>query len=55
MGWELRQVRWYRANGVLPAEENGGPNGTLVVTEDNSKTGFDSTLVAEIVKRMLRS
>ena len=39
----------YRANGVLPVEEGGGPNGTLVTTDDDPKTGFDSTRVAEIV------
>ena len=51
--WEAKQ-KWYRANGVLPAEEGGGPNGTLVVTADDPKTGFDSTRVAVIVRRVLQ-
>lgn len=49
--WEAKQ-KWYRANGVLPVEEGGGPNGTLVVTADDPETGFDSTRVAEIVMRL---
>lgn len=31
--WEAKK-RWYRTNGVLPAAENGGPEGTLVWTND---------------------
>jgi len=50
--WEAKQ-KWYQANGVLPAEGGGGPNGTLVTTADDPKTGFDSTRVAEIVTRVL--
>lgn len=50
--WQAKQ-KWYRANGILPEGEGGGPNGTLVVTADDPKTGFDSTQVAEIVRRVL--
>ncbi|MFO0822823.1 MAG: AAA family ATPase [Gemmataceae bacterium] len=49
--WEGKKA-WYRANGILPMEEGGGPNGTLVVTDDNPKTGFDSTKIAEIVSKL---
>ena len=31
--WE-RKLGWYRDNGVLPLDEGGGQNGTLVVTND---------------------
>jgi hypothetical protein len=27
-----RKLSWYRSNGVLPDEEGGGPNGTLLTT-----------------------
>lgn len=49
--WQDKQ-KWYRANGILPMEEGGGPNGTLVVTDDDPKTGFDSTKIAEIVGKL---
>lgn len=42
--WQAKQ-QWYRENGVLPEEEGGGPQGTLVVTEDDEKGGFDSAAV----------
>jgi hypothetical protein len=51
--WEAKR-NWYRANGVLPEAEGGGPNGILVVTTDDPKVGFDSTRVAAIVRGVLR-
>ncbi|TVQ18431.1 MAG: RNA helicase [Bacteroidetes bacterium] len=31
--WE-EKYQWYRENDILPAEEGGGKNGTLIITED---------------------
>lgn len=31
--WELKK-QWYAENGILPHEEGGGPNGTLMWTDD---------------------
>ena len=45
-----KKLAWYRANGVLPAEEGGGPQGVLVTTTESSKTGFDSAAVEKIIR-----
>lgn len=49
--WVLKQL-WYRENGVLSLEEGGGPNGTLVTTDDDPKTGFDSQQIASILNKL---
>jgi len=49
--WELKQ-QWYRDNGVLPHSEGGGPNGTLVVTSDDSRTGFDTLQIGTIIDQL---
>ena len=33
--WEAK-LAWYRSNGILPAEEGGGPRGTLLTTTESS-------------------
>lgn len=47
--WE-KKLAWYRANGVLPHEEGGGPSGTLVVTRDDPQGGFDSQSITQLLK-----
>lgn len=42
--WD-RKVEWYRANGVLPYEKGGGPNGALVVTRDDEAGGISSAAI----------
>ncbi len=49
--WELKQ-KWYRDNGVLPDSEGGGLNGTLVVTSDDSHTGFDTLQIGTIIDQL---
>ena len=44
--WEAKQ-QWYRENGVLPIEEGGGPHGSLIVTEDDDKGGFDAYAIKQ--------
>jgi hypothetical protein len=31
--WELKKA-WYAGNGILPHDQGGGPNGTLMWTDD---------------------
>ncbi|MBR9920305.1 MAG: AAA family ATPase [Bacteroidetes bacterium] len=31
--WE-EKLAWYKENGILPHEEGGGPNGTLIISQD---------------------
>lgn len=46
--WQ-RKLAWYRAQGVLPHDEGGGPSGTLVTTEDDEHGGIDSARLAALV------
>lgn len=47
--WETK-LRWYRQNGILPFEQGGGSNGTLIVTKDDAAGGISSAKIAETVK-----
>lgn len=38
--WE-RKLVWYREQGIVPREEGGGPNGTLLITRDDERGGID--------------
>lgn len=52
--WAEKQ-EWYRENGILPAEEGGGPNGTLIITEETLASGFSSQKVDEMISTVLKS
>lgn len=49
--WD-KKLSWYRANGVLPEEEGGGPNGMLVTSIGSGTTGFDLPAVKAAVTRL---
>lgn len=49
--WERKQA-WYRNNGILPLAEGSGPNGTLIVTQDNENGGISSQEIQELIKRI---
>lgn len=49
--WE-RKKQWYYENGILPLEDGGGPNGTLIVTADSSDKGISIPEIEEIIKKM---
>lgn len=49
--WE-RKLLWYREHGILPEEEGGGQNGSLIVTRDDERGGIDSAAIAEIIARL---
>lgn len=49
--WEAKE-RWYRANGVLPVGEGGGPNGTLIVTKDEHGS-ISSAAIEALVDELL--
>ncbi len=48
----LEKVEWFKAKGVLPMAEGGGPRGTLVTTEDSADGGIDSAAVALLVEEL---
>jgi hypothetical protein len=50
--WE-RKVKWYRDNGILPWQEGGGSNGTLIITKDSEAGGISSKEIEDIVRRVL--
>lgn len=41
--WE-EKYQWYLANGILPVEQGGGENGTLIITKDEPRTVEDGTI-----------
>ena len=41
--WELKKA-WYAENGILPSEDGGGPNGTLLWTDDRRGADAQSWL-----------
>jgi ATP-dependent exoDNAse (exonuclease V) alpha subunit len=47
--WQNKQ-KWYRANQIIPIEEGGGPNGSLIVTRDQVDGGIDSKSISRMIK-----
>lgn len=50
--WEAK-LAWYRAQGVLPHNEGGGPNGTLIITQDDAQGGIQSNEIERLVGNLL--
>lgn len=46
--WE-EKLAWYKANKILPREEGGGPNGTLIVTRDEANGSIDSSKIVKLI------
>ena len=46
--WESK-LEWYRGHGVAPSEEGGGPNGTLVTTQDGADGSISSAEIESLV------
>ena len=49
--WEEKK-RWYYQHGILPLEENGGPNGTLIVTIETPNQGISLPDIEKIIKQI---
>jgi len=54
--WEEKK-KWYIENGILPIEDGGGPNGSLIITEDKMQDGslrgaISIKEVDEIIKKI---
>lgn len=49
--WE-RKRQWYADSGVLPLMAGGGPNGTLITTQDDERGGIDSAAIDELVRQL---
>ncbi|MGH7848108.1 MAG: AAA family ATPase [Candidatus Binatia bacterium] len=50
--WE-EKLAWYRAHGILPREEGGGDNGTLIVTRDEANGSIDSAKITKLIADVL--
>lgn len=50
--WE-KKLSWYREQGVLPFEEGGGPNGTLVTSKDDERGGIQADEIRDLLIRVL--
>lgn len=50
--WQ-QKLAWYQAQGILPLEEGGGPNGTLMITQDDHHGGIDSAAIAALIARIV--
>ena len=50
--WEAK-LEWYRAHGIVPIEEGGGENGTLVITRDEVDGSIDSSKITAYVADMV--
>ena len=49
--WDAKRL-WYLENGVKSFDDGGGHMGTLVVTSDDSRTGFDTVEIGQIIDRL---
>jgi len=47
--WEAK-LAWYALQGIVPAEQGGGPHGTLIVTADDANGGIDSGAIGDVVR-----
>src|SRR5262249_51832910 len=47
--WKEKQ-NWYRKHQILPIEEGGGANGSLIVTFDRPDGGIDARAIEEMVQ-----
>lgn len=49
--WE-KKLAWYKENGILPLEEGGGPNGTLIITRDEANGSIDSARIEKLLDEL---
>jgi hypothetical protein len=47
--WDQKLI-WYRKHGILPYDEGGGENGTLIVTRDNVQGGISSQDIEAVIR-----
>ena len=50
--WENKK-QWYIDNDIIPYEEGGGDEGTLIVTYDDPKGGISSKNIDDIIKNVI--
>lgn len=50
--WQ-RKLNWYRTYGIIPWDEGGGPEGTLITTEDDEKGGIKEDKIERKIREIL--
>jgi hypothetical protein len=50
--WE-EKLGWYRSHGILPRNEGGGENGTLIITRDEANGSIDSAKITQLIGETL--
>ena len=50
--WD-RKAEIYAQSGILPPEDGGGAEGTLIVTRDDERGGIDAEAIANLIRREL--
>jgi hypothetical protein len=50
--WQ-RKLAWYKSHGILPHDEGGGPNGTLIVTQDGDDGSISSAEIEALLDKLL--
>jgi ATP-dependent exoDNAse (exonuclease V) alpha subunit len=43
------KLAWYRSHKILPQEEGGGENGTLIITRDEANGSIDSAKITQLI------
>ena len=50
--WE-EKLLWYKSHKILPREEGGGENGTLIITRDEANGSIDSAKITKLIADVL--
>jgi ATP-dependent exoDNAse (exonuclease V) alpha subunit len=50
--WE-RKLKWYRDQRILPYDEGGGENGTLITTRDDERGGIQSNEIEKLIDEIM--
>lgn len=51
--WDAK-LAWHRNEGILPHADGGGPNGTLIVTQDDERGGVDSSRIVKLIREIIQ-
>ena len=46
------KLDWYKSKNILPIEEGGGDNGSLIITKDDAKGGISAKDIAKIIEEV---
>ena len=50
--WE-EKLTWYKDNRILPYEDGGGENGTLIITHESAQGGISSQEIEQIIRKVV--